>query len=101
MVLFVTAFVIIEVNKGSHPHFVSPHGILGLITYITIILQAVVGIIQYFVPVTVLGSVDAGKRIYKYHRWSGYVLLLLEMATVIAATQTTYNVMAIDRKSVV
>ena len=95
MVLFVSAFIIIEVNKGSHPRLVSPHGILGLITYISIVLQAVVGIIQYFCPVTVLGSVDAGKRIYKYHRWSGYVLLLLEMATVVAATQTTYNVTAI------
>jgi hypothetical protein len=42
-----------------------------------------------------LGSVDAGKRIYKYHRWSGYLLLLLEMATVMAAIETTYNVMAI------
>lgn len=95
VVLFVSAFVIIEVNKGSHPHFVSPHGILGLVTYIAIVLQAVVGVIQYFAPVTVLGSVDAGKRIYKYHRWSGYVLLLLEMATIVAATQTTYNLMAI------
>lgn len=95
MTLFVSAFVIIEVNKGSHPHFVSPHGILGLATYITIVLQAVVGVIQYFLPVTILGSADAGKRIYKYHRRSGYVLLLLEMATVVAATQTTYNVTAI------
>ncbi|KAJ5436454.1 Cytochrome b561 eukaryote [Penicillium cf. griseofulvum] len=95
VVLFVSAFVIIEINKGSHPHFVSPHGILGLVTYITIVLQAVVGVIQYFLPVTVLGSVDAGKRIYKYHRQSGYVLLLLEMATVVAATQTDYNLMAI------
>ncbi|CAI7635587.1 unnamed protein product [Penicillium glandicola] len=95
VVLFVSAFVIIEVNKGSHPHFVSPHGILGLATYISIVLQAVVGVIQYFLPVTVLGSIDAGKRIYKYHRRSGYVLLLLEMATVVAATQTTYNLMAL------
>ncbi|KAJ5687725.1 hypothetical protein N7455_006773 [Penicillium solitum] len=93
--LFIAAFVIIEVNKGSHPHFVSPHGILGLITYIAIVLQAVVGVVQYFFPVTVFGSVDAGKRIYKYHRWSGYVLLLLEVATIVAATQTTYNVIAI------
>ncbi|CAI7667974.1 unnamed protein product [Penicillium discolor] len=93
--LFITAFVIIEVNKGSHPHFVSPHGILGLITYIAIVLQAVVGVVQYFFPVTVFGSVDSGKRIYKYHRWSGYVLLLLEVATIVAATQTTYNVIAI------
>ncbi|KAJ5494162.1 hypothetical protein N7463_010249 [Penicillium fimorum] len=95
VVLFVSAFVIIEVNKGSHPHFVSPHGILGLVTYITIVLQAVVGVIQYFLPVTVFGSVDAGRRIYKYHRWSGYFLLLLEMATVVAATQTNYNLMTI------
>lgn len=95
MALFVSAFVIIEVNKGSHPHFVSPHGILGLITYIAIVLQTVVGVVQYFLPVTVFGSVDAGKRIYKYHRWSGYVLLLLEVATIVAATQTTYNVIAI------
>ncbi|KAJ5941217.1 hypothetical protein N7516_001385 [Penicillium verrucosum] len=93
--LFISAFVIIEVKKGSHPHFVSPHGILGLITYIAIVLQAVVGVLQYFLPVIVFGSVDAGKRIYKYHRWSGYVLLLLEVATVVAATQTTYNVIAI------
>lgn len=95
VVLFVSAFVIIEVNKGSHPHFVSPHGILGLTTYIAIVLQAVVGVVQYLLPVTLLGSVDAGKRIYKCHRWSGYVLLLLEMATVVAATQTTFNVNAI------
>jgi hypothetical protein len=95
VILFISAFTIIEINKGSHPHFVSPHGILGLITIITIALQALVGVIQFFVPVTVLGSVDAGKRIYKYHRWSGYVLLLLEMATIVAATQTTYNLAAI------
>jgi hypothetical protein len=96
ILLFISAFVIIEVNKGSYPHFVSLHGILGLITYITIALQAVVGVIQYFLPTILLGSVDAGKRIYKYHRWSGYVLLLLEIATVVAAIQTTYNVMAIQ-----
>jgi hypothetical protein len=59
------------------------------------VLQALVGIFQFFVPVTVFGSVDGGKRIYKYHRWSGYVLLLLEMATVVAATQTSYNIAAI------
>ncbi|CAG8235091.1 unnamed protein product [Penicillium olsonii] len=95
VVLFLSAFTIIEINKGTHPHFVSPHGVLGLITVIIIVLQALVGVFQYFVPVTVFGSVDAGKLIYKYHRWSGYVLLLLEMATVVAATQTGYNLAAI------
>lgn len=88
---FLGAFTVIEVNKGDHPHFVSPHGILGLLTVIFIVLQALVGVVQFFLPVTVLGSVDAGKRIYKYHRLTGYVLLLLESATVLAATRTDYN----------
>ncbi|OOQ81673.1 cytochrome b561 [Penicillium brasilianum] len=88
---FLSAFVVIELNKGDHPHFVSPHGILGLITIILVVLQASFGVIQFFFPVTVLGSVDAGKRVYKYHRWAGYVLLLLEVSTVLAATQTPYN----------
>ena len=92
---FLSAFIVIELNKGDHPHFVSPHGILGLTTIILVVLQASVGVIQFFFPVTVLGSVDTGKRIYKYHRWAGYVLLLLEVSTVLAATQTTYNLTAI------
>ncbi|KAE8151045.1 seryl-tRNA synthetase [Aspergillus avenaceus] len=92
LISFISAFTVIEVNKGNHERFTSPHGILGLITYIFIILQASGGVIQYFIPVTVLGSVDKGKRLYKYHRGSGYVLLFLELATVAAATRTTYNV---------
>lgn len=92
---FVCAFIIIEVIKGDHPHFVSPHGILGLLTVIFVVLQALVGVVQYFLPVPVLGSVDAGKRVYKYHRWTGYVLLLLESATVLAATQTGFNLAAL------
>ncbi|KAJ5891817.1 uncharacterized protein N7473_008045 [Penicillium subrubescens] len=92
---FLSAFLVIEINKGDHPHFVSPHGILGLVTIIAIVLQASVGVIQFFFPVTILSSVDAGKRIYKYHRWAGYVLLLLEVSTVLAATQTPYNLNAI------
>ncbi|KAH1294241.1 hypothetical protein KXV68_003686 [Aspergillus fumigatus] len=89
---FLTAFTIIEINKGDHPRLTSLHGILGLITYICIILQALLGLVQYFFPVKILGSADAGKRLYKYHRHFGYLLLVLELATVSAATQTTYNV---------
>ncbi|KAE8354134.1 hypothetical protein BDV28DRAFT_131663 [Aspergillus coremiiformis] len=88
---FSAAFIIIEVNKGNHARFTSPHGVMGLITYILIIIQAVGGVIQYFAPVKILGSVDNGKKLYKYHRLSGYVLLLLELATVAAATRTSYN----------
>ncbi|CAG8925441.1 unnamed protein product [Penicillium salamii] len=95
VIMFLSAFVIIEMNKieAGYPHFTSLHGKLGLATCITIALQAMMGVVQYFVPVTVLGSVDAGKRIYKYHRWSGHALLLLEMATVMAAIENTYAFM--------
>ncbi|GAB1194506.1 hypothetical protein APSETT444_003752 [Aspergillus pseudonomiae] len=68
---FIAGFIVIEVNKGSHARFTSPHGVMGLITYSLIIIQAAGGVIQYFVPVQVLGSVENGKKLYKYHRLSG------------------------------
>ena len=48
------------------------------------------GITQFYTP-SVYGGVDKAKSVYKYHRWSGYVLLGLGLATVCAATQTDYN----------
>ena len=89
---FLAAFLIIEINKGDHARFTSTHGVLGLLTYIGIVLQATVGVVQYFVPTLVFGSVDKGKSIYKYHRLSGYALLVLELATFSAATSTGFNV---------
>jgi membrane protein YdbS with pleckstrin-like domain len=50
-----------------------------------------VGITQYFTP-GLYGGVDNAKKLYKYHRLSGYIVLLLMLATVAAATQTTYNI---------
>ncbi|KAH8695515.1 hypothetical protein BGW36DRAFT_203502 [Talaromyces proteolyticus] len=88
---FIAAFTIIEINKGDHQRLTSPHSVLGLITYIIIILQASVGVAQFWAPKLVFGSVENGKKIYKYHRISGYLLLVLEFATVSAATQTTFN----------
>lgn len=89
----VAGLVIIEYNKFDHngTHFESPHAILGLVTYILVALQAVVGITQYFAP-GLYGGVDNAKAMYKYHRVGGYVTLLLMLATVCAATQTTFNV---------
>ncbi|EEQ84264.1 cytochrome b561 [Blastomyces dermatitidis ER-3] len=97
---FVSALIIIEINKAPHPEYRlhSVHGIMGLITYIFIFLQALVGAAQYFYPTFAFGSVDNGKKIYKYHRVSGYVLLVLELATVAAATQTDYNMTTLHIK---
>lgn len=88
----VSGLVIIEYNKFAHngTHFESPHAILGLITYILVIIQAFVGITQYFLP-GLYGGVENAKKLYKYHRVSGYVILVVMLATVCAATQTTFN----------
>ena len=57
-----------KAKSGHAAEFASVHGKLGLITFILIGLQAVVGFVQYYVPTLVLGSVDNGKALYKYHR---------------------------------
>ena len=84
--------VVIEYNKIAHKgtHFVSAHAILGLITYLLILIQAVVGATQYFIP-QLYGGVDNAKKLYKYHRVGGYLIFLLLLATVAAATQTDFN----------
>ncbi|MCJ1224957.1 hypothetical protein MMC12_001604 [Toensbergia leucococca] len=88
----IAGLVVIEYNKISHggTHFVSPHAILGLITYIFFIIQALVGITQYYLPI-VYGGEDNAKAIWKYHRMGGYVILILSFATVAAATATDFN----------
>ncbi|KAL1310775.1 hypothetical protein AAFC00_001022 [Neodothiora populina] len=88
----IAGLVIIEFNKFAHngTHFVSPHAILGLISYILLLLQAVVGFTQYFVP-QIYGGEENAKKLYKYHRVGGYVTFLVMLATVAAATQTDFN----------
>lgn len=89
----IAGLVVIEYNKFDHngTHFESPHAILGLVTYIVIILQALVGITQYFTP-GLYGSVDNAKSLYKYHRAGGYLAAVLLLATICASTYTTFNV---------
>ncbi|KAL8744372.1 MAG: hypothetical protein Q9190_003368 [Brigantiaea leucoxantha] len=88
----IAALVIIEYNKISHggTHFESPHAIFGLITYIFFFLQAIVGIAQFYTP-SVFGSVDKAKSVYKWHRMSGYLILVMSFVTVALATQTGFN----------
>jgi uncharacterized membrane protein len=50
-----------------------------------------VGVAQFYLPKPIFGSVENGAKFYKYHRISGYVLLVLELATISAATQTDFN----------
>ena len=93
----IAGLIIIEYNKIDHggTHFESPHAILGLVTYIMIIMQLFVGITQYFTP-NLYGGVDNAKALYKYHRAWGYLTLLVMLATICAATQTTFNVQTLQ-----
>ena len=65
----------------------SPHAILGLITYIIFAIQAIIGITQYYFP-NLYGGIDNAKAVWKYHRISGYVLLVLSFVTIAASAET-------------
>ncbi|KAF5511314.1 hypothetical protein K4K49_010424 [Colletotrichum sp. SAR 10_70] len=92
--LFLVAGVsIIEYNKflqGPDSHFHSVHGYLGVILSIILLIQYVVGFTMWATP-KLYGGEDRAKSIWKYHRWSGYVVLVLLLVTVATATDTPYN----------
>lgn len=79
-------------NKAGpgHEHFESPHARLGLAFYVLVYIQALVGFTQYYVP-SLYGGVDKAKSIYKYHRVGGYMTATLGLATICAASWTTYS----------
>ncbi|EXJ74323.1 uncharacterized protein A1O5_02619 [Cladophialophora psammophila CBS 110553] len=91
--LLIAGLVIIEMNKASHPEtrFQSVHGKMALVAYILIFLQWLLGAAAFYLPETIFGSIDRAKSLYKYHRISGYVLVVYLLAVVAAATQTDYN----------
>lgn len=89
---FVVGVVVIEVNKvkNNGPHFHSVHAYLGVITSIWILIQYFVGFTMFATPALYGGEAKA-KQIWKYHRMSGYGLLLSMLATVTSAVETPYN----------
>jgi len=90
--LLITGLVIIEMNKASHPEtrFQSVHGKVGLVVYILLFIQLLVGVAQFYFP-SVFGSIENAKSIYKYHRMSGYLIIVLAVITICLATQTGFN----------
>lgn len=90
--LLVAGVTIIEYNKfASHgPHFHSIHGYLGVITSIFLLLQYLVGFTMWATP-ALYGGEHKAKSIWKYHRYSGYLALVLLLATVVSAVDTDFN----------
>ncbi|OLN95309.1 Cytochrome b561 [Colletotrichum chlorophyti] len=91
--LLVGGVTIIEYNKflqGPGSHFHSVHGYLGVTVSIILLLQYLVGFTMWATP-KLYGGEDRAKSVWKYHRWSGYVVLVLLLLTVATATDTPYN----------
>lgn len=97
---FLAGIAIIEANKfkqGPGSHFHSVHGYLGVATGVLLLLQYALGFLMWGVP-GLFGGVDKARAVWKYHRMSGYLLLLLILATVISAVYTDFNVNVLDIK---
>ncbi|KAH6891213.1 eukaryotic cytochrome b561-domain-containing protein [Thelonectria olida] len=90
--LLVAGVTIIEYNKfASHgPHFHSLHGYLGVAASVLLLVQYLVGFTMWATPALYGGEHNA-KSIWKYHRYSGYLVFLLLLATVVSAVDTDYN----------
>lgn len=88
---FAAAAAVIFVNKGDHIWQIkSAHALVGFITYSLLALQVVVGVLQFYLP-WLFGGQAKAKKLYKYHRVSGYLALLLVIVAVCLATLTAYN----------
>lgn len=88
----VVGVFIIEYNKliNNGVHFHSVHGYLGVITCIIVAIQYLVGFTMWLTPQLYGGEANA-KSVWKYHRFSGYIILALFLVTIASATQTPYN----------
>jgi len=97
--LLATGVFMIELNKHkSHGvHFHSAHGYLGVASAVLLLVQYVFGFCMWAVP-AVFGGTDKAKALWKYHRWSGYVLYPLLLLTVLSAMATDYNVHVLNIK---
>lgn len=91
-IFLVVGVFVIEYNKliNNGVHFHSVHGYLGVITSIILAVQYIVGFTMWLTPQLYGGEANA-KSIWKYHRMSGYIILVLLLATVASATKTPYN----------
>ncbi|KAB5585815.1 eukaryotic cytochrome b561-domain-containing protein [Coniochaeta sp. 2T2.1] len=100
--IYVSGVSVILVNKhrstDPHPHFHSAHGYMGVISAVLLVGQYAVGTAMWAVP-GVFGGEERARKVWKYHRMSGYVIYLLLLGTVVAATYTPYNENVLDIKT--
>ena len=91
--LFLSGITVIETNKHVNhmDHLHSVHGYLGVISGTLMLAQYVFGFCMWALPGLFGGEAQA-KALWKYHRYGGYALLVMLLATVGSAMHTPYNV---------
>lgn len=91
LLLLASGVAVIETNKSVNngEHFHSAHGYLGVITGVLLAGQYVVGFAMWALP-GLFGGEARAKAVWKYHRYGGYVLLVVLLATVVSAAETDY-----------
>lgn len=77
-------------NKTSNNSEISVHGKLGLFVFIYLFVQVVFGATIGLIPITIYGSLDKAKKLWKYHRILGYILLLLLWITTQLGVRADY-----------
>ncbi|THH13615.1 hypothetical protein EW146_g6631 [Bondarzewia mesenterica] len=70
-------------NKSVHdaPHFTTWHGVFGLLSLTWLVVQFSFGAASVWFDGAALGGGLKAKRLWKYHRLSGYILLPLVFVT--------------------
>ncbi|KAH9981506.1 hypothetical protein BGW80DRAFT_1270544 [Lactifluus volemus] len=70
--------------KGSHgaPHFTTWHGTFGILTLSWLVFQSALGALSVWFGGAAFGGANKAKLVWKYHRLSGYILLLLLLTTI-------------------
>lgn len=67
----------------------SSHGQLGLFTITCMMVQLLLGVLVVYAP-GLFGGIAKAKKTYKYHRISGYLLLVLLWTTTLYGVKTPF-----------
>lgn len=91
-----TGTVVMIINKSLHnaPHFTSWHGLLGVITASVLVIQALFGgLIGFEWSRRLILGESRARSLWRYHRASGYLIILLITLTFLTATKSDWLVM--------
>ena len=80
-------------DQPEAQHWISWHGILGAVALAWAYVQALIGGLSVWFKGSLLGGENRAKRLWKWHRLSGYLLLVLFFVVYfLGATKTAWTI---------